>query len=104
MTEEKTPTPAQLLARKKKQDPDSMPRKSYGKAKWRPTWDVTLELEHLRHSLDLTLREVADATDMSESQYWRIEQGGDLLVTSALRIASFYGRTVEEIWCKKLRE
>ena len=97
----KEETPAQLLARQKRENPD-LKRKSYGKAKWRPTWDVTLELEHLRHSLDLTLREVADAIGMTESAYWRIESGGDLLISSAIRIAKFFGRTVEEIWSKKI--
>lgn len=51
-----------------------------------------------RVSLNLTLREVAAALKMSLNSIHLIEQGSNLKLNTALKIARFYGKTVDELW------
>lgn len=59
-------------------------------------WDCGCR--EIRESLQLSIHAVAAALKMSVSGYWAIEQGGDLALTTALRIATFYDRPYGELW------
>jgi DNA-binding XRE family transcriptional regulator len=51
-------------------------------------------------ALRLSFDEVAKALKLSRTAYWQIEKGGDPMLTTALRIAAFYGKPVTELWWK----
>lgn len=87
-------TPAEKLAAKKKAAPQ-LPKLSMSlrSAPWAGN-----PLLKLREGLKLSTRAVADSVGLSPAAYWLIEQGADLKLTSALRIAAFYGLDVAEIW------
>jgi DNA-binding XRE family transcriptional regulator len=51
-----------------------------------------------RESLRLSLEVTAKAVGLSKVGLWQIEHGGDPQLTSARRIATFFGKTVEELW------
>ena len=58
----------------------------------------TCECRRLREELNLSIHAVAKAVELSVSSYWHIEQGGDLCLTTARRIANFFGLWTDEIW------
>lgn len=73
----------------------------------RSTGDVTAKragvpfvcrLEVVRAQLGLTQTEVADAIGMNVVFYGNIERGKSITLTTAIRIARFYGKPVEELW------
>ena len=49
----------------------------------------------------LTLQEVADGADVSLTTLARLEVGGQVTLSNALRVARWFGVPVEELW--KLR-
>lgn len=51
--------------------------------------------------LRLSFDEVVKALKLSRTAYWQIEKGGDPMLTTALRIAAFYGKTVTDLWKPK---
>lgn len=55
-------------------------------------------LREIREALRLSLRDAAKAIGLSVNSYWHIENGGDLVLTNAVRIAAFYGKRTDEIW------
>lgn len=87
-------TPAEKLAKKKqwrrakRNGPPSPPRR----AVWKP------RLRELRESLRISMRDVAAAVGLGLSSYWQIENGTDPMLTNAVRIATFFGRAVEDLW------
>lgn len=92
------PSPAEILARTI--DParfqhgiteleHSVPRKVY--------WPGN-ELQRIRESLGIPLQDAAAAVGMSKPGYWFVEKGSNVILANAVRIAKFYGRTIEEIW------
>lgn len=62
----------------------------------RRVWNCSLREIRDRHAL--TLDTVAKCVGMSKTAYWQIEHGTDPMLTSARRIAAFFGLTVEDIW------
>jgi DNA-binding XRE family transcriptional regulator len=42
--------------------------------------------------------QVAVGVSLSKTAYWQIEHGGDPMLTSARRIADFFGQKIETIW------
>lgn len=55
-------------------------------------------LRAIREGLRLSMKDVAAAVCLSPSSYWHIEHGRDLCLTTARRIAVFFGKSVDEIW------
>ena len=62
------------------------------KLPWQP------QLKQLRETLKLSLDEVAEAVQLSKSALWELEQGGDPLLSTAARLAEFFGKPIAEIW------
>ena len=87
-------TPAEQLAaskprqRPKRNGPATPSRKA--------VWAATLRAR--RESLDLSMRDVAQAVGLSVACYFAVEHGTDPMLTTARRVADFYGATVEELW------
>lgn len=91
-------TPAEKLASSRpiKREPRNL--KPY---KRKVTWRC--ECRSVRMGLRLSFDEVVKALKLSRTAYWQIEKGGDPMLTTALTIAAFYGKTVTELWPKKAR-
>lgn len=87
-------TPAELLAaskprrRAKRNGPPAGPRTA--------VWAAAIR--HRREALNLSMRDVAAAVGLSLPCYWSVEHGTDPMLTTARRIAAFFGATVEELW------
>ncbi len=90
-------SPAELLAEKKTWQRPPRNRSNYVR---KTTWRVVVR--ELRESMRLSLDDVAKAVGLSKTCYWQIEQGVDLRVTSARRIATFFGKSIEELWTELL--
>lgn len=56
----------------------------------------------IRLSLGLSIRDVCDAIEMSVGGMFEIERGTDPQVTTALKISAFYGKTVHELWERRI--
>lgn len=61
-------------------------------------------LREKRRRLGLRLVQVAEACGVSVPALSQIERGSDPLLTSARRIASFFGVPVEELWPAEKRK
>lgn len=55
-------------------------------------------LRAVREGLGLTLRDVGAATGVHHGVLSRWERGGDATVSLALKVARFFGKSVEELW------
>lgn len=55
-------------------------------------------VKELRNTKGLTLSEVGDGCEMSQSGVLRVERGGELHLSHAFNLAEFFGMSVEEIW------
>lgn len=86
-------TPAEKLAAAK---PRKRPRRNVSE-KWENV-PLKCTLRIIREKLNLSLRDVADAVGLSVSGMHAIEHGRDVQMTTALRLAEFYGVDVNEIW------
>lgn len=85
---------AELLSQKKQR---SRPRRNPKAKSERILWTTRIAAE--REILNLSMRDVADAVGLSLSAYFRIEHGfADVSLSNAYSIASFFGRTVYELW------
>lgn len=58
----------------------------------------------MREGLRLSIKDVATAVGMTQSGYCVIEHGTDPLLSTARTIATFFGKSVEELWPKKVEE
>lgn len=83
-------TPAERFAAKKVRKPASTGRKT--------VW--VCRVRELRESLGLTLRDVERATGVSNATVCHIEQGFDPQLSTARKLAEFFGTTVEHLWPK----
>jgi DNA-binding XRE family transcriptional regulator len=54
----------------------------------------------IREGLRLSLRDVADKVGLSPTGLHQIEQGTDPLLTTAVRLAAFFGKEISELWTK----
>lgn len=80
-------TPAEHAARSK-----AKKKKFHLHPHWAPT------LREVRNSLGLSLYDVKQATGIAESAMSRIERGTDPMLSTALKLAVYYGRPVEVLW------
>lgn len=60
-------------------------------------WDASA-LRILRLKLGLTLKDVWRRTLIHHSMLCCIEGGADVRLTTALKLAKFYGKPIEELW------
>lgn len=93
-------TPAELLAashpwKRSPRNTNAPPR-----TKRKPVWVCTLR--ERREALRLSLRNVAAALGMSLAGLHRVEKGDDVMLTTAKKLAVFYGVGVEELWVGKV--
>lgn len=51
-----------------------------------------------RVELRLSMDEVAKAVSMSKAGLWGIEKGSDPMLTTAAKIARFFGCSIESLW------
>lgn len=92
-----TMTPAEKLAAKEKHH--RRPRATTA-GKWagrKRVWKNP-KLREVRVLIGLKQASVAKAVGLSYAIYNFVEQGGDVRLTTAARIARFFGRTIEELW------
>jgi len=59
---------------------------------------LVCKVRDVRESLNLSLNETAKAIGMSVSGLHVIEHGADTQMTTAKKIAKFYGKTISELW------
>jgi DNA-binding XRE family transcriptional regulator len=85
-------SPAEILSKKK---PWGRPPRNV-KYLRKITWDC--RLRELRVFLKLSIGDVADAVKLSKTAYWQLEQGTDPMLTTACRVAAFFGMDVQAIW------
>ena len=84
-------SPAAKLARtKRRKRPQRPPSRAVPK--------IDCRLRAMRHDLNISLADVAGAVGMSVSGLHAIEAGGDVRMTTALRLAIFYGCSLSHIW------
>ena len=88
-------SPAELLAAAK------APRIKAAKPNPAAVWKCCLR-EH-RTRLGLTLDEVAEQVGLSKTGLWQIEHGSDPMLTTARKLAAFYGVAVEVIWKERIK-
>lgn len=89
----KQPTPAEILAAKKPR------RKLRSKPYVRKTaW--LCRITELRHELRISLDDVAKEVGISKTALWQIEHGTDPMLTTAHKLAVFFGKCIEDIWRK----
>jgi DNA-binding XRE family transcriptional regulator len=81
-------TPAERLA--KKRTKSKLPK---GR---QPVHDC--KLAELRLELGLSLKAVGEAIGMTQAGLWNIEHGTDPMLTTARKLAKFYGKTIDDIW------
>lgn len=70
----------------------------------KPIWDCSSQLEAMRESKQLSQIEFARAVGIAHSAYWRIENGGEVKMSTAYAIAKFHGVSVGQIWNRRLDE
>lgn len=61
-----------------------------------PTW--VSRLRETRSALGLTMAEAAAGVELSIGGLCFLEYGADPHLTTALRIAEFYGKSIKELW------
>lgn len=81
-------TPAEELSRKK----PPKPRRPPPRVAWR------CAARGRRLALRLTLEDVAAGAGLSVTAVWHAERGADPMLTTARKLAAFYGVTVEDLW------
>ena len=59
-------------------------------------WDC--RLRQLRESLRLSLRDVARAVGLSVTALHQIEHGSDPMLTTAAKLAAFFGKDIGDLW------
>lgn len=68
----------------------------------KPIWDCSSQLEAMRESKGLSQIAFAKIVGVAHSAYWRIENGGEVKMSTAFKIAQFYGVDVGQIWNRRL--
>jgi transcriptional regulator with XRE-family HTH domain len=65
-------------------------------------WDC--KIRGLRESLGLSMLDVTNATGIQPSSQSLAERGKDLNLSTAYKLAKFYGKTIEELWPDRVGE
>ena len=89
-------TPAERLAAKK-----PWRRAPRNAAKYPRRFAWRCGCREVRESLRISLRDVAKAIGLSVTALWQVEHGGDPMLTTAVKLARFYGKTIEELWPRR---
>ena len=84
-------TPAEKLSKSK-------PRRKLGTKPYERKAPWNCGITSLRHALRISLDDVATAVGISKTALWQIEHGTDPMLTTAAKLATFFGRSIEEIW------
>jgi DNA-binding XRE family transcriptional regulator len=87
-------TPAEELAARKPRK--HAPRGVAAARKRIRTWRCTLR--DRRESLNLSMRDVANAVGLSVTALHQIEHGTDPQLTTARKLASFFGTSERDLW------
>lgn len=87
------PSPAETLAQTKQRQ---RPPRNHAPYRRKKVWICGVRAE--REKLRLAMRDVAIAVNLSLSSLHAIETGGDLCLTTATRLAEFFGLGLEELW------
>lgn len=56
----------------------------------------------MRHDLRISLDDVAKATGISKTALWQIEHGTDPMLTTAHKLAVFFGKTFDQLWSRQM--
>lgn len=84
-------TPAEKLAKAKPRR--KLRAKPYErKAPWK------CAITAMRHELRISLDDVATAVGIAKTTLWQIEHGTDPMLTTAVKLAEFFGKSVEHLW------
>lgn len=84
-------SPAERLAKRRPRK-----RERRNESKFAPI--VHCGVREIRESINLSLRESAEAIGLSISGMFAIEHGGNVTMEVALRISKFYGKPLDELW------
>lgn len=85
-------TPAEKLSQAKPRA--RKPRNSSKK----PPGPLRCRCREIRERLDLSLRDVSNAVGISITGIHALERGNDTQVTTALKLAEFYGVDISRLW------
>mgnify|MGYP001594946050 CR=1 FL=1 len=85
-------TPAEKLSKTKVRRRKPQERKARRAAVWQ------CKLRDFREELDLSLKDVAGACNLTITCIFQVELGSDPMLSTARKLATFYGKTIEEIW------
>lgn len=91
MPKQSTKSPAELLAERKPRR--KLRAKPYAR---KSPWDCRITA--MRHELRISLDDVAKAVKISKTALWQIEHGTDPMLTTATKLATFFGRSIHELW------
>ncbi len=89
-------TPAERLAKKLKTALNAVPHGRKGDVRRPPKYRC--KILELRNALGLTQRDVAEGCGTFGPSINEAEHGRELTLSLALKIAAFFGKSVEEIW------
>ena len=67
--------------------------------KQNPVWEC--RIREYREKAKLSLSEMAGHVGLSKTGLWQIEQGSDPMLSTARKIAEFFGVKVEVLWPKR---
>lgn len=87
-------TPAEKAASKKRRRLPGSGSSAYAKR----FNNVACNVRPIRKSLGLSMEDVAIAIETSVSVIHAIEHGSDLRMTTAKKIAVYFGRSMSELW------
>jgi len=85
-------TPAERVAKAKMNHREPSNAKSVRNVVW------VCRLREKRRALRLSLDDVAEAVGVSKTALHQIEHGTDPMLTTARRLAGFFGCAVEDLW------
>lgn len=94
-------TPAEQLSQIKAEKKRQRPRRSQSPLSGNRKCPLICHVAALRETLNISYRETADAVGISHATLYQIERGGSPTLITALKLAAFFGRPIEQIWtCK----
>lgn len=91
-------TPAEKVASKKKPRRKSLSGNTQRPRKW------VCKLREKREALGLSMRDVAEHTGYTVSTLFEIENGTDPQLTTAMKLAEFFGCMVNDLWPSRLKD
>lgn len=95
-------TPAEKLAVKKKKD-STLPKWGARRHARRTVIFPSNTLKSTREELGLTQCDVATGSGVNSATVADAEAGFEVMLTNALKLAAFFGKSVEQLWPKENR-